>query len=166
MDIHDLLKAREDRAAFQQDLLALYGKPLLTHRVNTPGPDKNLPASLGIFNAVEAALAHRLQDAVLFEQRLDSAEGPVMIRVVDMTAEALKAAAISLEDTHPLGRFVDLDVYSIDGTSPSRTEMGYAARCCYLCDHPAHECARSRRHSLAELLEEMEKGYRMYDTVH
>lgn len=156
---HDILEAREERVFLQQELLKVYQRPLLTHRVNMPGKEKNTPVSRGIFESVEKELNKRFADAVLAEKMLVTAEGPVMIRVLDMNPESLKNAAIALEDEHPLGRFVDLDVYTVFGESMSRTALGHESRKCYLCSAPAHECARSQKHSLEELLGVMEKGY-------
>lgn len=158
--IQDILEAREERVNLQLELQKNYQKPLLTHRVNTPGKQKNTPVSQGIFDAVEVELNRRFSGKVLAERKLSSAEGPVMIRVMDMTPEVLKTEAIAIEDEHPLGRFVDLDVYDSNGISLSRSALGYGSRSCYLCHEPAHVCARAQRHRLEELLAVLEKGYR------
>lgn len=159
MMIQGILEAREERVHLQQELQKIFQKPLLTHRVNTPGKIKDTPVSRGIFESVEIELKKRLKGTVLAEKMMISAEGPVMIRVVDMPPDALKAVAISIENEHHLGRFVDLDVYDLRGVSLSRSELGYDPRSCYVCSEPAHVCARSQRHSLEELLAVMEKGY-------
>lgn len=159
MTIQDILQAREERVQLQAELQKIYRRPLLTHRVNTPGENKDTPVSRGIFNAVEAALQEHFGGRIIAEKMLLSAEGPVMIRVMDETPEALKAEATTLENTHPLGRFVDLDVYGLDGVSLSRSALGVGPRSCYVCSEPAHGCARSRRHPVSELLAAMERAY-------
>ncbi len=155
---NDILQAREDRVELQDELRKIYQKPIFTHRVNMPGRIKKTPISKGIFEAVEAELQKRLKDYVLVEKQLVSAEGYVMIRVVDMPLEALKTLAVSIENEHSLGRFVDLDVYGAAGKSLSREDLGHESRRCYICSAPAHECARAQRHRLDELLEVMERA--------
>ncbi len=136
----------------QEELQKVYMKPLLTHRVNMPGKDKKTPLSRTIFDRVEIALIQQFAGRILAEKMLLSAEGPVIIRVLDATPEVIKAEAVALENGHPLGRFVDLDVYDLRGISLSRTITGHEPRRCYLCDQPAQACVRAQRHSLEELL--------------
>lgn len=67
---------------------------------------------------------------------------------------------MKIEDTYPLGRFVDIDVYdSITKRSISRIELGNEERKCYLCDNKAHICVRSRTHSQGSLITHMKKVY-------
>lgn len=157
-----ILEAREERASMQQALLMEYNKPLLLLRVNTPGPEKNLPVAQRIFDALEAELNHRFVDGVLLQHLMTTAEGPMSMRILDMPVKVLKTLAVALEDEHPLGRFVDLDVYSPTGESLSRTELGCPVRACYVCSAPAHGCARARTHALADLLAVMEKAVNSY----
>ncbi len=158
-----ILDAREERAELQAELLKRYGKPLLIHRVNMPGAQKDTPLSQGIFTVMEAEEMAGFDDKAVYKKQLISAEGPVMVRVMDMSAEALKLSAVGIEDEHPLGRYVDLDVYAVSGESMCRTMLGHAARTCYLCGLPAHECARAARHPLGELLEIMGTAYARYE---
>lgn len=145
--------------SLQEELQKIHRKPLLVHRVNTPGKEKNTALSRGIFEAVESALQKAFGDRILTEKMLCSAEGPVMIRVMAESAAVLKAQAMAVEKDHPLGRFVDLDVYDLGGESLSRTAAGQEPRRCYLCGDPAHSCVRSQKHPTDALLAFMEKGY-------
>lgn len=155
----DILDAREERVILQEELQEIHQRPLLVHRVNTPGKEKNNALSRGIFETVELALKKAFGDRVLAETMLLSAEGPVMIRVMAESAAVLKAQAMAVEEDHPLGRFVDLDVYDLGGASISRTVAGQEPRRCYLCGNLAHSCVRSQKHSTEKLLAFMEKGY-------
>lgn len=159
MDINNILEARDNRVALQESLQKKYRNTLIVNRVNMPGIEKNTPLSRGIFSVVDAELGKLLEHKVLFEKKIISAEGPVMVRVVDMSPEKLKAMTITMENEAPLGRFVDLDVYNSDGESMSRTELGFKPRACYLCSAIAHECVRSKRHRLSDLLKFMENAY-------
>lgn len=157
-----ILDAREERAQLQAELLKQYGKPLLVHRVNMPGIQKATPLSLGIFKTVEAERMTGFDDTTVYKKEFLSAEGPIIIRVMDMTAQELKALAVAIEEEHPLGRYVDLDVCAVSGEAVSRTDLGYGPRLCYLCGNPAHHCVRGAAHPYEELLQKMEEDYINY----
>ena len=66
--------------------------------------------------------------------------------------DELKRALVDLETVDPLGRLWDLDVTDPKLGALSRRGLGLPVRRCIVCDQPAHACARSRAHSLPELL--------------
>ena len=41
----------------------------------------------------------------------------------------------------------------------SRRDLGQSPRKCFICDRPAKECARSRRHSVAEMQDYISELY-------
>lgn len=140
-----VLSAREDRAeaiASRQGT----GKTVLSLRANLPGPDKSRREAF----LLTGLFAPLLPEAGLRETlRLSGADGPTRLFVFEgIPPSALKAFCVALEGSHPLGRFVDLDVFGETGPSLSRKE----ARKCWICGKPAHDCARSLAHPLSELL--------------
>jgi holo-ACP synthase len=82
--------------------------------------------------------------------------GAEALYVVNAKAEVLKAALVELESRHALGRLWDLDVIGSDGLL-SRSQLGIAPRRCLICQQPAHACARSQQHNLAELSAKIEE---------
>ena len=98
----------------------------------------------------------------LFEESRDLETGFEMYMVVDIPAEEVKLICCDIEDTHPLGRLMDIDVITEmrqDGAlaepSPrpmTRAEVGLQERRCLICERPARECIRARRHTAGELL--------------
>lgn len=62
-----------------------------------------------------------------------------------------KRAAIRLEESHPLGRLWDIDVFQDSPEAVSRETVGAERRTCLLCGRDAKECARSRRHDIRKL---------------
>lgn len=72
-------------------------------------------------------------------------------------AQRVKDCAIQLEVQQPIGRLWDIDVLDTQGRILSRRSLGLAERRCLLCSQPAKICARQRRHSSDELLQEMER---------
>ncbi|MDN5956276.1 MAG: citrate lyase holo-[acyl-carrier protein] synthase, partial [Lactobacillus sp.] len=54
------------------------------------------------------------------------------------------------------------DVLIKGKTALSRQELEYSSRRCYLCNRPAKECARSRRHSVEEMQRYISSLYAKY----
>ena len=153
-----LLLAREDRAARQSAVLGRFGKPLLSITIVMPGPVKD-----GYLSRCAMELALREVDRWIGARRwtVHSREvfwletGPEAIYSLDVEPQALKSLAMDLEEQLPIGRLWDLDVIAPGGSGLSRRSLGKGPRHCLLCDRPAHECGRSRRHPLPALLREI-----------
>ncbi len=71
----------------------------------------------------------------------------------DTENKNISAKTDSLKSEPSIGRLFDLDVIRPDGRQVSRTELGLPQRLCLICGNPAKDCARSRRHTVAELQE-------------
>ena len=65
-------------------------------------------------------------------------------------------ATIDIEETHPLGRLFDMDVYDKTGNGISREQLGAPPRRCLLCGQGAKSCGRSRSHTIEELYARVE----------
>jgi len=90
-----------------------------------------------------------------------TAEGPNITMVIDMNAMDIKKLTLQIEDKHPLGRCVDIDVYNpITFMSISRTALGYPPRKCYICNDQAKNCIRSRKHTISEVVDYIKKCYK------
>ena len=63
----------------------------------------------------------------------------------------VKRVAVVLEESHPAARLVDLDVYRTS-EQLGRRELGLPARPCLLCDQPAVDCMRLKRHPHTEII--------------
>jgi holo-ACP synthase len=74
----------------------------------------------------------------------------------------VKVRTVEIENSHPLGRLIDIDVFKPDGIALSRTELGLSQRKCYLCNDVAHNCVRSHKHSTEEIIEYIENKYINY----
>ena len=71
---------------------------------------------------------------------------------VNENAMKLKKITVQIEENHPLGRFMDIDIISSSKKQISREELFMPARKCFICGYDAKLCARSAKHSLEELL--------------
>lgn len=160
VSLEQMLAAKDRRANRQSAAHARFHAPLISISIVTPGPAKD--GSLPRF-AMEIALRelHALYSArkwpLVWHQVFWENTGPEAIHVLDADARVIKLATMDLEDRHSLGRLWDLDVIAPGQRSLSRTELGFPARRCLVCDRPAKECARSRRHPLGELLKTIER---------
>ena len=63
----------------------------------------------------------------------------------------VKRTCMTIEDSHAAARLLDLDVYMADGVQLGRAQIGAPARRCLLCDQPASDCIRLRRHPIQAL---------------
>ena len=156
VDVLQMLDARERRSAFQHQLLERYpNATTVSITFNIPGPVK--------YSAQLAQIASQLMQVLdaqlasfesLYQKDISHVTGIGYYRVLQADALAVKRALVEFEMTHPLGRIMDLDVVHLVAGHPvpiSRTEIGMAARTCFLCDQPAKACARNRTHSVQEM---------------
>lgn len=154
--LEQLLLSREQRVQHQKDLLGAYpGKSLLCLTVQLPGAEKRTDISLKIAKAgVEAVRAAFSPD---FEELKDLETGFEGYFILSMPPLQAKRLACQVEDTHPLGRLMDLDVCQMPGLTGhllplSRQDIGLPPRRCLLCDNEARYCMRARLHTQEELL--------------
>lgn len=158
-NLTEILSAREARAEKQKQLLAEFQKPLLCFTMNIPGPEKwNRDIAIGFFVG-NRMLADALAGRILHHQEQITAAGAESYYVADMPAQELKRLALDLEDS-ATGRLFDMDVIDADGRKLSRTELGNSPRQCLLCQREAAVCARSREHTVPELLDRV--GFLLY----
>lgn len=179
VNLIQVLTAREDRVRTQERLLDAYADhSLLCVNLNIPGPIKQSKKLIEVFDNLIYAIKEQIKDSLVAIERDDLDTGSVAYLVVHLPAEKLKRQMIALEEEHPYGRLADIDVLVLhrgNGAhhqlkSISRTDLGFPPRTCLLCQRPAKECGRSRRHSVDELTTKItalinEKG-RHYDTTH
>ena len=204
--LQTILESRDARAARQRELLGAYpGATLISFTVIPPGPVKRTAWSPAVAAEGLAALRERFGASVsppspchsrpiprhsrpdrespfLFEEERDLPTGFEAFLVVDLPAREVKRACCEIEDSHPHGRLMDIDVLErcpvepgmtgkepgMTGKEPgmtgsvtagcdrlsilSRTEVGLPERRCLLCERPARECIRAGRHTTDELL--------------
>ncbi len=145
------LDARDSR----QDALAWAlgrGHPAtLFLALNIPGGDKTPPGAEALFlwmlNQLPAVLPGFLESS-----KFHDVLGPYAILGLDSDPKVVKKACVHLEAGHPSSRLIDLDVYSPNGQQVDRSSLGLPARACLVCDQPAVDCIRAKRHSLHSVI--------------
>lgn len=127
---------------------------MLSLTIVSPGPIKSSPRIDAVFARAMSAVSARLTASgwkVVDSRLVTGVTGPEFIAAVAADAQQVKAAMIELEEADPWGRLWDVDVLDEAGRPINRTTMGAGPRRCLICDRPSPQCARSRRHSVAEL---------------
>ena len=149
----EMLEAREKRAWQQRELLRR-GRTMICFTMNIAGPIKNSPLIGSGYDLGKRLLLGQLDVAGVavsdFEEVREKT-GNECILLVDAEPLTVKAITAELEDHAPIGRLFDMDVLRPDGSKVERQELGLPGRKCLLCGESAQVCARSRKHSVAEL---------------
>lgn len=155
----EMLDAREARAAAQRQLLAAHKAPLVCLTLNIPGPVKVLDRVPQAFEEGMKRITSGLREKnfqVLEQLEIREKTGYEALCSVDGDPLELKAIMTAIEDSGRLGRLFDIDVIRTDGGKVSREDLGRPPRTCLLCGKPAQVCGRSRSHSVAELVQEIQ----------
>lgn len=158
--VGQMLEFRERKVFLREKLQRKYpGNVAVVLGMNIPGPKKSSREIRKAFAAGAAALEelfNRESVHLLEICPLEDPAGEVMLYALSCPGAAyIKKMTVSLEDTHPLGRLFDIDVYWPDGKAFGRRELGLPERKCLLCSREAKACGRNRTHSVEELQEKV-----------
>lgn len=160
VELEEMLQFREMKVRIQKELREKYkGLVTMALAMNIPGPVKTSPDILLAFEEGTRTLEREVSDwgiRIKAMNQVSENAGFMKFYVLDSVDPAgVKDLAVRLEETHPLGRLWDIDVYNIEGTSMSRDFLSAPARTCFICGLEAKGCARNRTHSVEELMEKV-----------
>ena len=126
--LEQLLQSRDNRARHQRDLLGENpGKSLLCLTVQLPGSVKRNDWSLAIAKAGVDAIREAFEPE--YEELLDLETGYEGYFLVPMDPLEAKRRTCQLEDTHPLGRLMDIDVLTSSASAgPTASENYFSGR--------------------------------------
>lgn len=151
--LDQLLKSRDARSARQNDWVrGNPGSVLVCMTVILPGPVKRDSRSLKVAVAGVDAVRAALKPSK--EELFDLETGYEAFFLVDGEALDCKRRCCAIEDSHPLGRLMDIDVLEPleQGVAPlSRSRVGEPERRCLICERPARECMRAHTHTFQDL---------------
>jgi holo-ACP synthase len=154
----EILNAREKRAEMQRNLIETYKNTLISFTLNIPGTEKCNSTFTKVHEKGIKLLEEELEKKnikVLHKTVRVAAGGDEAFLVVDAGSWCTKRITTSIEENHRLGRLFDIDVFNENGELTSRAGIGLHARRCLLCSNSAKACARSREHSMEELISEV-----------
>lgn len=149
VSLQRLLDAKENRSLTQRRLINTFGLTLVCLLVNYVGQTKSNANTKIVFNEGVRQI-FKLLPVDYFAVNL-SDTGEEGFFVTKTPAKTAKRLLCKAEQTHPLGRFMDIDVFDADGNQIGREDLGIPPRKCLLCDSDARECYILRRHSTQEL---------------
>lgn len=159
----EILAHREERDEFEQTLLKEFPLTLLTLRANFPGEDKRHSMAVKAVEILHDEVLKRFEP--VFEDSTCTREGLIFYLLVQEPPRVVKKAALEIEESHPLGRLVDLDVRDEEKIW-SRRDFGLSLRKCYLCEDPAVHCVRSMKHELEEIISHFTENVESYLVAH
>lgn len=141
-----VLENRELRQKKQWELCSKYNATVLSLTINIPGAKKDSIEAKFIYEMAIKEI-EKLEYEV-FEKVLTCKDtGYEALLSLQVDSNFLKNLTCEIEENHPLGRFMDIDVIDENRKILSRQKP----RKCYICESNAKLCARSQKHSLEEL---------------
>ena len=158
--LEEMLNARERRVFLQNALIRQYHTPIISFTLNIPGPQKVFHGVPEAFDEGCAQIRNTLAVSnipLLHTETIKEGTGYEAFFAVNAAPLTLKQLMTALENKTTVGRLYDIDIIKENGEKVSREEIGLPSRTCLLCDRPAHECSRSRRHSVEELILSIKK---------
>ncbi len=146
--MNSILDAKEKRQILVNSYLEL-GYAVITIKSNIPGEDKHLKEAYILCRLFFNLLNNLYTQNISFE--LNYADGPwILMKIEHKNLEELKKHLITIENEHPLGRFIDLDLHT-SMHSISRNSLGLPLRKCFICELDAFTCQRLHKHEISEL---------------
>jgi holo-ACP synthase / triphosphoribosyl-dephospho-CoA synthase len=161
----DVLSHREARVELIQSYLIGRSKRkvVITIKSNTPGENKNVVEAYLLVRIFKNILLKRLKPNDTYYD--EGPDGPMfMMAFRSGNPIEYKKDMIDIENEHPLGRFIDIDVFELKEFSISRMDLDQQPRKCYLCDKDAVLCARDMTHSYHDLMHHVKKHLLAYIT--
>ena len=119
--MNKVLKAREARSNLIIETLTNSSNNVIIIKANVVGENKNTYYSYLVVNIFFKLVQEKVK--IIKGKFIESADGPFYLLEVSNNLKNIKEILINIEEYHPLGRIVDLDVYSKTG-SISRLDLG------------------------------------------
>lgn len=160
--LENFLEDREKRVEKQKKILEKYSGTLVVVRANYPGESKTEYPSTEIIKVISQEVKNYFKREIIYAEESLTLEGAIEFFVIQLDVNKVKKECILIEEKHPLGRFVDIDVYDSLGNSVSRTAYGFTQRKCYLCDEAAVVCTRAVKHPISHIKNHILKSYEKY----
>lgn len=165
-NLQDILAARDRRLIERQTLLE-GGHTVVSMMLNIPGDHKLKADYKLVFETLYIYVKRSLENynQTLYQNKQYPLTGPEGLFAIRGNPKDIKILMIAIENEHPFGRLVDLDVYDVDNVPVSREQFGAKPRKCYLCHLPAKVCSRNKTHKIYLILEHIQNLIQNYLTT-
>ena len=169
--LEEILKAREDRMRRREALQKEKRCPVISVTMNIPGAVKDSPMIRTVFHLFMRdhwvipiingtyPLAGRGASGA---EELYEKTGPESLEAFKVPARELKRICIEAEESDPIGRLFDFDVFDEEGNAISRTDLGLPERGCLVCGALGRTCASRQLHPIGEVRAEAERLMKEY----
>ena len=156
--LNEILTGREERVRIRNRHLS---ENIFVCQVilNIPGYPKRMPNDEKAVESLGRAFIDKWTHLPQLEKKITNAAGACWVGFFlgdQAAAKKAKEIAVNIEEKNPEGRIFDIDIIVPEKTI-TRSDLGLPSRKCLICDRPAKECARDRRHSYEELRSVIEK---------
>lgn len=155
----EILDSKERRANKQSILIDKYKKSLISFTLNIPGRVKDNKVYRDIHIEGMKVIEDYLKSAnieIVYKEEGEHSTGREGYIVADKDGNALKLLTIDIEETHPLGRIFDIDIFNKQNEQISRSDLENTGRKCLLCDNDARVCMRMKTHTYEELIQSID----------
>ncbi len=162
MIFNKLLEDREQRVVTIEEMLRTYKGTAICIRANYPGLYKNNKYTKAIVETMKDECEKIFKKNIGYKLSQETYEGSIVLMSIKDSLRNVKLQCISIEENHPLGRLIDIDVYGEDLETINREQLGFNKRSCYICNDYAHNCVRSKKHSMEDIkryIEEIVDNY-------
>ena len=161
--LEDMLRARDWRQNRQKELHGRWPEAsVVVLTVVAPGSEKRNRNTAVVASAAGDALSDLFASTSLLWQMRDLPTGFELWIVSTLSPSEAKKLAVGVEQTHPLGRLMDIDVIGPDLRPVSRAALGLPERSCLICGDNARVCMRAGRHSYSDLLKNISETVDAY----
>lgn len=147
---NNLLVTRDRRQELIEQYLRADYPAVVFLSLVLPGEEKNPAGADALVSWAIRSLVRKLPGLINLNKGSDCL-GIYAIMHVALEAAEVKRRCVDIESAEPFARLLDLDVYDRDGVQIDRPRLGFQPRPCLVCDRPAVECIRLRRHTDAEI---------------
>lgn len=154
--IEEILRSRENRGLKQEALIDQYESTLISFTLNTPGKVKSGELLSRVHAEGMKRIMERLESEnipIIYHEIKKYKTGDEAYLVIDCDAKSLKSITVKMENTHPLGRLFDIDVFDASGQQIKRHVIGVEKRTCVICGGITEVCRHENSHSIDEVIE-------------
>ncbi len=153
--LYDSFECTQKRAMRQQLLIKQYHMPLISVKTLLPKELSQSPYNKEIFNLAIEAIQEKIKACgfkYVTRQIIQQKFGQEAFIVLDTRCSSdVKKQMMDIEQNHPLGALMDIDVADKMGTTISRNDCETSARKCLICGGPAYRCLKANKHSAEEI---------------